>query len=355
MLHFKIHLTICLIYLIINTKIEARPIQEITETRATPETQIPPGFSSSTNEDLKPSEVQKAVCTVTSGDVRASAEAFTTRELKGVCGSTEMLKAFSDLEQRLGQELLDIRKLVTDLHRQLVIKSAEKKNLTETSQEPLTSAGGSSSSLNVTPAIFKLQPIPIENKQQKTNEISKNYYLTPKLKSLQSKDHNALNTPIREQEVSKYNNTLITNKDVKVYTYYWRMENFTENIKNANSLSMESPIFSIRGKAFKIKAYFQHLHRDFLYLQLEDYSSAPQLSLGNSIILDTGGLFKEINSSDNFKYKMSILDQNKKRSSDLVSQEFDNHDSGFLIPNSALIDSTFIKDDSLLIQIFLYL
>lgn len=64
----------------------------------------------------------------------------------------------------------------------------------------------------------------------------------------------------------------------------------------------------ISGKAFKIKAYFQHLHRDFLYLQLEDYSSSPQLSLGNSIILDTGGLFKELN-SDTFKYKMSILDQ----------------------------------------------
>lgn len=34
-----------------------------------------------------PSEVQKAVCTVTAGEVRASAEAVTTKTLKGVCGS----------------------------------------------------------------------------------------------------------------------------------------------------------------------------------------------------------------------------------------------------------------------------
>lgn len=274
---------------------------------------------------MKPSEVQKAVCTVTSGDVRASAEAFTTRELKGVCGSTEMLKSFDELEFKLSQELLNIRKLVTDLHRKFVLKDGVETLHNESSKEPIFSAVNSN--IVTPPATFKFQPIPIENKQQTSNEISKNYYMTPKLKSLPSKANSALATTAREQEVSKYNNTLITNKDVKVYTYYWRMENFTQNIKDGNSLSIKSPVFSIRGKlfynfklsnlnlfycilgkAFKITANFQHLNRDYLYLQLEDFSSSPQLSLGNSIILDTGGLFKEIN-SDNFKYKMSILDQ----------------------------------------------
>ncbi|KAM7346599.1 uncharacterized protein ACRADG_006465 isoform 2-T2 [Cochliomyia hominivorax] len=351
MLNVKTKLFICLINLIILPKINGRPLPEITETRSVPETQIPAGFSESSNNELKPSEIQKAVCTVTSGDVRASAEAFTTRELTGVCGSSEMSKAFTELEHRLNEELMILRKLLLDLHHQLGMKNSEEKNLTsEKLPEPVTAAGIG----NVTPATFKFQPIPLENKGQKGNDLNKNYYQIPKLKSLQPKEGVGKNLPIREQEVNKYNNTLVTNKDVKVYTYYWRMENFTQNIKNGNSLSMESPIFSIRGKAFKIKAFFQHLHRDFLYLQLEDYSSKPLLSLGNSIILETGGMFKEIN-SDTFKYKMSILDQNKKRSSDLVSQEFDNYDSGFLIPNSALIDTPFIKDDALLIQLFLYL
>lgn len=192
---------------------------------------------------MKPSEVQKAVCTVTSGDVRASAEAFTTRELKGVCGSTEMLKSFDDLEYRLSQELLNIRKLVTDLHRQYVLKDNVEPLSNASSLEPFASAGNSNV---VTPlATVKFQPIPLESKQQTSNEISKNYYMTPKLKSLPSKA-----TTAREQEVSKYNNTLITNKDVKVYTYYWRMENFTQNLKYGNSLIVKSPVFSIRGKLF---------------------------------------------------------------------------------------------------------
>lgn len=41
-----------------------------------------------TESDIKlPSEVQRAVCTVNAGEVKASAEAVTTKTLKGVCGS----------------------------------------------------------------------------------------------------------------------------------------------------------------------------------------------------------------------------------------------------------------------------
>ena len=49
------------------------------------------------------------------------------------------------------------------------------------------------------------------------------------------------------------------------------------------------------------------MHRDFLFLQLEGVSSS-QVGFANSIILDTGGIFKEID-GNNFKYKISILDQ----------------------------------------------
>lgn len=41
MLHFKLNLIICLIYLTSINKVHGRPITEITETRAVPETQIP--------------------------------------------------------------------------------------------------------------------------------------------------------------------------------------------------------------------------------------------------------------------------------------------------------------------------
>lgn len=48
------------------------------------------GFESSRDGDTHsklPSEVQRAVCTVNAGEVKASAEAVTTKTLKGVCGS----------------------------------------------------------------------------------------------------------------------------------------------------------------------------------------------------------------------------------------------------------------------------
>lgn len=48
------------------------------------------GYDSSRDEGTHsklPSEVQRAVCTVNAGDVKASAEAVTTKTLKGVCGS----------------------------------------------------------------------------------------------------------------------------------------------------------------------------------------------------------------------------------------------------------------------------
>lgn len=37
---------------------------------------------------LEPSETQRAQCTITAGEVQASAEATMTKTLKGVCGSS---------------------------------------------------------------------------------------------------------------------------------------------------------------------------------------------------------------------------------------------------------------------------
>lgn len=68
-------------------------------------------------------------------------------------------------------------------------------------------------------------------------------------------------------------------------------------------------MFLILGKTLKIKASFQHLRRDFLYIQLVDVSSSLHTGTsGNSVILDTGSLFKQIQ-GDNLKYKISVIDQ----------------------------------------------
>ena len=111
--------------------------------------------NSSNIDESNPSEVQKAVCTVTAGDVKASAEAVTTKTLKGVCGSAEMLSAFRSLENFLNKELQDIRELLTLLQqKKLAVDDVHGHNISESSK---TTSNSTSSSI-------KLQPIPLENK-----------------------------------------------------------------------------------------------------------------------------------------------------------------------------------------------
>ena len=62
------------------------------------------------------------------------------------------------------------------------------------------------------------------------------------------------------------------------------------------------------GKPLHLTANFQHLHRDFLYLQLTQ--ALKKSSNRNNIFIDMGGLFKEIaNEKIIFKHKISVLNQ----------------------------------------------
>lgn len=61
-----------------------------------------------------PYETQTAQCTITSGEVEASAEATISKTLVGVCGTDEMLMAFRTLEAKLLLELSNIRKMIRD-------------------------------------------------------------------------------------------------------------------------------------------------------------------------------------------------------------------------------------------------
>lgn len=170
------------------------------------------------------------------------------RELKGVCSSSDIFNAFNVLESKLGHELQNIQKLLQNLQQQFATLNSIEQNFNGSFGEPITSAGNSY--IATTPSSsFKFQPIPSDNRQATINNLNKKTYLIPKLKSFPSRDDNT-KTPInqRQKEVSKFNSTVATNKDVKLYTYYWRVENCTRSLKSSKSSSMESPIFYIRGK-----------------------------------------------------------------------------------------------------------
>ncbi|XP_064545508.1 uncharacterized protein LOC135433396 [Drosophila montana] len=285
--------------------------------------------------DVKlPSEVQRAVCTVNAGEVKASAEAVTTKTLKGVCGSDEMSLAFRNLEEKLFGELREIKELLA--------------KLSELRAHP----SGSSSPLTSVPLIkptvikrIKFEQItmkPIEEKKQ------------PMLKQLE-------NAPEREEEIGRFNNTMLADQDFQLFTYYWKLENFTDHISNASTATVKSPMFSIRGKTLQLKCTFQHLHRDMINLQLALAYPAHDPGKGkeNNIMLDMGGQWKQLKWTDRvaFKHKIALLDQNQshRRTQDLSSQELTKLDMGFSIPNSAILGSNYVRHNSLLIQIILYL
>lgn len=158
----------------------------------------------------------------------------------------------------------------------------------------------------------------------------------------------------RDFEVYKFNNTILSGNEVQVFTYFWKIENYTQSVVK-NSTELISPAFVISGFNLRIKATLNYLHRDYLYLRLEempkDYTSA------SSVILETGDdLFQEIEKAEMFRYKILVLDQSPTKS-DLISQEFTDTTSGFMIPSSALTSTTdtYIKDNLILIKVILYL
>lgn len=111
----------------------------------------------------------------------------------------------------------------------------------------------------------------------------------------------------REFEINKLNNTIQIGVDLQIFTYYWKIEHFSEKLKS-NISTINSPIFSISGLFLRVTATLNHLGRDYLHLQLEQVTSGKGTDKSN-IILKTGDLFKKIQTKVEFKHKIAILDQ----------------------------------------------
>lgn len=60
-------------------------------------------------------ETQNAQCTITAGEVRASAQASTSKKLEGICGTKELKRSFEQLESRLLKELYEMKLMITQL------------------------------------------------------------------------------------------------------------------------------------------------------------------------------------------------------------------------------------------------
>ncbi|KAH8370281.1 hypothetical protein KR093_002924, partial [Drosophila rubida] len=281
-----------------------------------------------------PSVVQRAVCTVNAGEVKASAEAVTTKTLKGVCGSEEMNLAFRNLEEKMYSELREIKELL--------------KKLTNMQDEHHSNA------IPIVPAPSIIKPITMKRFKLEQIAVKPSQDMAPKkfqphLKQLES-------TAEREEEVDKFNNTMLADEDFKLFTYYWKLENITEHIANASTMSIKK-LSTRTGRTVQLQCTFQHLHRDMIHLQLT--LAHPSKTKENNIILDMGGQLKHLKwaAPETLRHKIALLDQSQthRRTQDLSSQELTKLDMGFSIPNSALLGSNYVRHNSLLIQVILYL
>lgn len=232
--------------------------------------------------------------------MRASAEAITTKTLKGVCGSAEMNLALHNLEMKLFGELQEIKKLLTQLKN---VEDDYSGNESKTTMRSVLVA--TTTTVTTTKSIMP----PTSTPHSTTKPIQ--------LKVLHEKDKH---DESREWEVRKLNNTLLTDgKDTKIFSYYWKLENFSSKISNLEEKDEESYIFTILGKPLRIRASFNHMKRNFLYLKLES-AKFDLRDRFQSIVMDmsnSGGtesssrttIFKEIREALHFIHKISILDQ----------------------------------------------
>lgn len=118
--------------------------------------------------------------------------------------------------------------------------------------------------------------------------------------------------------------------------------------------TISSPVFTISGLNLRVRGTVKNLNRDYLNLQLEKVTKEILAQTKSNVILATGNMFQAIEPQKLFRHKIIIMDQNSS-STDLISQEFwDTNSGGFQIPNDVLINS-FSKDDSILIKVNIYL
>lgn len=351
----------------------------------------------------EPYETQTAQCTITSGEVEASAQATISKTLVGVCGTDEMLMAFRTLEAKLLLELMNIRKMIRDRHYnppplgpseykaiKRVTTQIDTNSGTRLTSAPQPSAAVPSTSttskpdgsatdvffpqddydderFSVKPNNNMLKDLPDGNRkpvapvvQIRTDQeggSARPTATTPVLnfkpidKPVQTR---FLTGGLRDYEVYRFNNTVISSGETKVFKYFWKIERFTERLQSNVSV-LSSPVFVISGLNLRIKATLNHGEKDNMYLQVEQLSPLDdELRKRPNVILQEGSLYDSVETKKFLRHKIVLLNQGVPFS-DLNSQELWNTNTGFTIPYRALLTNSYLKQDKILVEVVIYL
>uniref|UniRef100_A0A182NQ17 Uncharacterized protein n=1 Tax=Anopheles dirus TaxID=7168 RepID=A0A182NQ17_9DIPT len=371
-----------------------------------------------------PYETQTAQCTITSGDIEASAQASISKTLVGVCGTDEMLGAFQTLELKLLEEIHNLRRMIRDPYfnppplRPSVFKAIKRvttvantstntalpqsstdrfaETRTNTSapsksaeSQVVTTRTTTASSSFVFPDSYEdeddedsadvannrsttanrnlVKNMPssfnssatrtrIELDDKKTFEPSPTIDFKPIDKPLEKK---FLTGGLRDYEVYRFNNTVISSGDAKVFKYFWKIENFMKRVRAAadtKGATFSSAVFVISGLNLRLHAKIaKKPSGEVLYVQLEQLSAFDDaLRKTPNVILASGALYGQVETTKFFRHKIMILNQDKPFS-DLISTDLTNTNAQFEAPLSALTAEPYLKDDKLLVKVIIFL
>ncbi|XP_053659391.1 uncharacterized protein LOC128708439 [Anopheles marshallii] len=368
-----------------------------------------------------PYETQTAQCTITSGDIEASAQASISKTLVGVCGTDEMLEAFRTLEIKMLEEMYNLRKMIRDPYfnppplRPSVYKSIKRTTTTSNTssntalpQSPMEKTQGSeittpssknkneSAPSSTTPSAQVV--FPDENYDDEDEDDSREALYggakkenSALIKSMSGLNNNhtvsrislddtklpTVSSPIdfkpidkpteqkfltgglRDYEVYRFNNTVISSGDAKVFKYFWKIENFMKRVRaitTLNGATFSSPVFVISGLNLRLHAKtIIKSNGEVLYVQLEQLAASDDaLRKTPNVILASGALYGQVETKKFFRHKIMILNQDKPFS-DLISTDLTNTNAKFEAPLSALTAEPYLKDDKLLIKVIIFL
>ncbi|XP_053669794.1 uncharacterized protein LOC128720165 [Anopheles nili] len=370
-----------------------------------------------------PYETQTAQCTITSGDIEASAQASISKTLVGVCGMDDMMMAFQTLEMKLLEEMHNLRKMIRDPSfnppplRPSIFKSVKQASTSSNTSsntalpQSVTIRPVAANMVSSTPTPAPSGHLPPtttgssnvffpddnydedeEESQENSNSefVSKNsdhvkmlsmsvFNHTSTASRISNDDEKAkvaapaiafkpIDKPIenkfltgglRDYEVYRFNNTIISSGDAKVFKYFWKIEHFMKQIRSSsdiNAVSFLSPVFVISGLNLRLHGRtINHAKGDVFQVQLEQLSAFDDALIKTpNVILAYGALYGQVETKTFFRHTIMILNQDKPFS-DLISTDLTNTDSMFEAPLAALTTEPYLKNDKLLIKVIIFL
>lgn len=114
---------------------------------------------------------------------------------------------------------------------------------------------------------------------------------------------------LRDYEVYRFNNTVISSGETKVFKYFWKIERFTERLQSNVSV-LTSPVFVISGLNLRIKATLNHGGKDNMYLQVDQLSPMDdELRKRPNVILQEGSLYGAVETKKYLRHKIILMNQ----------------------------------------------